>query len=528
MKKNLVMLLAAALFVVTGCKKDDNNAKKMTFTSDFGGGAKTEINDHSMKWTTGDDIIVNSETFACEVKEEGVRAEFTGKVVQSPYNAYYPTSIWNEGTPTLPSTQYYAENNLSRVSPMYANSETTSLDFHNICALVKLNLKGTGTVKTITASADQSLCGEFTIQENGTDGYYAAIIPTRDGAATVTLNCGDGVALTADAKAFYIALPQGEYDNLKFTVSNSDIAKVVTIAESNLVAGTLYAEEKEVELDAPVIPDGALSGKFTVNSSGKQVYFSKGNLQYRAVDGTAGNATATADLDNSVGGTWRFAEHQYETIGADNINKAQNYDGWVDLINWGCSGWNHGATCYQPWSTNRSSSSYKAYGNDNANLSDGNGKADWGYNKISNGGNVENSGWRTLSSDEWMVLVNRTTQDGKKLYGLGTVCEKIGLIILPDGWVCPEGLSFTYGATNYSSNIYSDNWNKMEKAGALFLPAAGYLGKTDITDPNIGYYWTSTAEKDYFYFQANATNPVDINDRLPYTGCLIRLVKDAN
>ena len=220
MKKCLVMLLAAALFVVTGCKKDDNNAKKMTFTSDFGGGAKTEINDHSMKWTTGDDIIVNGETFACEVKEEGARAEFTGKVVQSPYNAYYPTSIWNEGTLTLPSTQYYDENNLSRVSPMYACSGNTELTFHNICALVKLNLKGTGTVKTITASADQSLSGEFTIAGNETDGYYANVPQLRDGAATVTLDCGQGEALDAETyKAFYIALPKGDYSNLKFAVS---------------------------------------------------------------------------------------------------------------------------------------------------------------------------------------------------------------------------------------------------------------------------------------------------------------------
>lgn len=320
MKKCLIMLLAAALFVIAGCKKDDNNAKKMTFTSDFGGGAKTEINDHSMKWTTGDDIIVNDETFACEVKEEGARAEFTGKVVESPYDAYYPTSIWNEGTPTLPSTQYYAENNLSRVSPMYAHSENTSLLFHNICVLVKLDLKGIGTVKTITASADQPLSGEFTIEGNEDEGYYAKIPQPRDGAATVTLDCGQGEALDATTpKAFYIALPKGEYTNLKFTVSNGSITKEVTLEDNNLVAGKLYEIAKEIEL----IP-GALSGKFTVNSFGKQVYFSQGNLW-------CDNSTPAAPV-------WYFEDNQYDFHTFGTTVDGMVHDGTVssnDANTWG-------------------------------------------------------------------------------------------------------------------------------------------------------------------------------------------------
>ena len=63
-------------------------------------------------------------------------------------------------------------------------------------------------------------------------------------------------------------------------------------------------------------------GKFSVSST-KKVMFSKGNLQYQANPGT-----------------WRFAENQYDVIGADNGNIASDYTGWIDLFGWGTWGSN--------------------------------------------------------------------------------------------------------------------------------------------------------------------------------------------
>ena len=60
---------------------------------------------------------------------------------------------------------------------------------------------------------------------------------------------------------------------------------------------------------------------------------------------------------------------------------------------WGTSGYDQGAVYYQPYSINGSNSCYYAYGNKRANLYDQTGKADWGYNAISNGGNIEHL-WR--------------------------------------------------------------------------------------------------------------------------------------
>lgn len=225
MKKNIIMLLAAALFVVAGCKKDDNNAGdggKMTFTSYLGGGgAKTEIveADNSMIWTGGDQIVINGQTFESEISENGTFATFTDPIVEPPFHAYYPASIYRNGSLVLPDVQTYSGTNLSGVNPMYARSENTTLVFHNICALVKLDLTGTCKVASIEAKADQALSGTFDIAGDEANGWYAQL-NSRDAAATVTLNCGEaGVEIPA---TFYMALPKGDYTGLTFTVTDTD------------------------------------------------------------------------------------------------------------------------------------------------------------------------------------------------------------------------------------------------------------------------------------------------------------------
>ncbi|MBQ6728785.1 MAG: hypothetical protein IJQ83_01485 [Bacteroidales bacterium] len=151
-----------------------------------------------------------------------------------------------------------------------------------------------------------------------------------------------------------------------------------------------------------IAPEGAVKGLFSI-SSNNAVYFSKGNLQYQVSTNT-----------------WRFAEHQYDYVGSANTNIfSSTYSGWIDLFTWGTSGYNHGANCYQPWSTSLDGSDYYAYGSLENNLYDQSGKADWGYNAISNGGNRERI-WRTLTIDEWDYVLNyRNTVRNK-------ICESKG------------------------------------------------------------------------------------------------------
>ena len=286
---------------------------------------------------------------------------------------------------------------------------------------------------------------------------------------------------------------------------------------------------------------GALNGLFSV-SGNTQVCFSKGNLQYKAATNT-----------------WRFAENQWDYVGGtdgntgiehgnvyDNGVKSSNnfisstYNGWIDLFGWGTSGYNHGAVNYQPWATVTdwdsfiNSTSYYAYGNINNDLNSYSGKADWGYNAISNGGNQENQ-WRTLTKDEWVYLINtRSTPSGIRFVH-ATVNGVIGLILLPDDW---DSSIYTLndinnGEANASaeSNVLNvAQWNVLEENGAVFMPKNGFLWLDSYSKEEFNY-WSSTHSNDNggaynftyneYIFQTDASwyRPV---------GMGVRLVKNAS
>ena len=226
-------------------------------------------------------------------------------------------------------------------------------------------------------------------------------------------------------------------------------------------------------------PEGALKGVFTVRADGYQVLFSKGNLQY------IGSVTTPY---------WKFADHQWEcfrtTTGQN--SEAQNVD--RDLFGWGTSGYDHGAVCYQPWSTSETSSDYYAYGNKSYHLFDQTGQADWGCNAISNGGNTENSGWRTLTQEEWDYLFNTRNPNGIR-YAKAEVNGVNGVILLPDDWNTDyyELSDPNNGTVNYNVNIISlDDWGTLEHFGAVFLPAAGLRNGTLFTEVDQGLYWSAS------------------------------------
>ena len=223
-------------------------------------------------------------------------------------------------------------------------------------------------------------------------------------------------------------------------------------------------------------PTGAINGLFSV-SANQQVYFSQGNLQYQA----------STD-------TWQFADNQWDMIGSENSNISENYSGWIDLFGWGTSGYNHGANCYQPWSTSTSSSDYYAYGNYQYNLYDQTGQADWGYNPISNGGNQANQ-WHTLTQAEWSYVFNtRSTTSGIR-YAKANVNNVNGVILLPDDWSSSTyslSNTNTYDASYSSNTLTASQWTILESAGAVFLPAAGYRNGTFYFVGSYGVYWSAS------------------------------------
>lgn len=83
--------------------------------------------------------------------------------------------------------------------------------------------------------------------------------------------------------------------------------------------------------------------------------------------------------------------------------------------------------------------------------------------------------WRTLSSSEWGFLVSYR-RNANKLISFATVNGVSGILILPDEWIKPSGISFTPTLQNYTTNTYSTTqWNSLQSSGAVFLPKASYL-----------------------------------------------------
>lgn len=270
--------------------------------------------------------------------------------------------------------------------------------------------------------------------------------------------------------------------------------------------GTSYGTEFSFETyeggggENPSYPEGAINGLFSI-SGNEQVYFSQGNLQYQASTNT-----------------WRFAENQWDYVGGttyDNnsygtvyANQVQcgnqlmssSYTGWIDLFAWGTSGYNHGAAIYQPWGQSASASDFYAYGDIAKSLYDDSGIADWGYNAISNGGNIENT-WRTLTSQEWRYLLSQRSTSSGIRFAKARVSGVCGLIILPDNW--DSGI-YSLNNTNqqtagFNNNIDSAQWYEVfENNGAVFLPCGGSMERYSAN--NYSYYYGTEG----LYFTSSA------------------------
>ena len=278
-------------------------------------------------------------------------------------------------------------------------------------------------------------------------------------------------------------------ENAPATISSSGTITLTGAAQDGdifVVAATAndgsgVRGECTVTVVAPSIAEpneGAVPALFSVSES-KKVYFSQGNLQYQASTGT-----------------WRFAEHQWDIIGSDNANISESNTGWIDLYGWATSGYGVENPMY-PYKSSEGGSDYRNSEDPYAPLgSIDSTEYDWGYNnKISNGGNVANL-WHTMSQDEWNYILT-SRPNAANLYGAAQVNGVNGIIILPDAWTLPEGVSFTKGFNEtslYELNTYTTtDWTKMEANGAVFLPATGYRKGTTVNDAGIdGYYWTGT------------------------------------
>ena len=152
-------------------------------------------------------------------------------VLVYPYSTDYvlSTASGNIET-TLPATQHYATDSYAvGENLMVSRSEFTQFSLKSVCGWLKLQLTGDGeVVKSIkfsgnngeqvagliyvdTATAEATLASEM----GGTDDNNAGgnLIFDDTVVTEVTLDCGEGVTLGAEATSFYISLPPQTFEN---------------------------------------------------------------------------------------------------------------------------------------------------------------------------------------------------------------------------------------------------------------------------------------------------------------------------
>lgn len=573
----ITAVLICCVLALAGCRKDNVVDGILltaeTFTTD---GTKTSVNGNQVHWVDEDEIRINAKTATVDV--DGTMARATGiseSDLESDIRGYYPAAIItatgasgeNTDSPTIIFPRRYSSSfsdgrqviGLPMVGRADANSNTIFMK--HVSAAINVRVKNsTGCEKlyvdsVIVSSADKQLCGAASVTLASDADPVVAGSDNVPANRSVTVYFDDPVLISGDYlevqvpilpvasggitfKVYTHVLASDIYPGVSKAHHSYDYSRELTngalgrnvlgIAQIAVTAASTYVNETD-------------RGLFTINASGKQVRIAQGNLQY----------TASSN-------TWSFAEKQYIAIGNAAGN---NYFGAdrstqsdpIDLFGWGTSGWDNGNVKYMPYDNDKNGSNTYGYGygpkyksgltyHSNVSLTGDYEESDWGvHNSISNGGG-EAGIWRTLTSNEWNNILNvrhastvSSVSDAR--YAKATVNGVNGLIIFPDTYSHPKGVSIptsinTTGSGGWTGNIYSDtDWEKMEAAGAVFLPITARTGIATVSNATTGYYWSTTVGGTagralYMYFWN-----MDINTQIQldrYYGCAVRLVRDMD
>lgn len=256
MKRLSTICMAALLLAAVSCKKNAETVETpeprfFATTESHTGDSKTSLEGLAVKWTDGDAIMVynaNGATHAFETDGVSSQSGFAGfwateggvseEFYTPDYTAVFPSRITYLNPPApynnykvilLPQVQLYAENSFGQnANPMVAYSDNEQFQFVNLCGVLRLDLYG--------ASEGMSV-SEITVRSNLTNDYLygaAGIIGTPEAPEllmpglysgnSLRLNCdGDGAPLSADAEhptPFYFVIPDGRLSG-GFTVDVS-------------------------------------------------------------------------------------------------------------------------------------------------------------------------------------------------------------------------------------------------------------------------------------------------------------------
>ena len=184
---------------------------------------RTANNGTTVSWSEGDIIKVNGEDYDVVIPSDGTPYVEVKK--SDSYEAFFPAQIWDDGNLWLQPAQFWQDGSFgAAANPMYAESSGGSLAFSHLLGILKLTVKGTDEIASIsiTDNASESLCGLYSFSSG-------SVSPTGDlHYSQVVLNCktegaDKGVTLSSSGTDFYITLPARTYEaGLTICISGVD------------------------------------------------------------------------------------------------------------------------------------------------------------------------------------------------------------------------------------------------------------------------------------------------------------------
>ena len=353
MKRSYILMAALAAMVLNSCQSviepaesSEQKPVEKPATSVFTAvtestGTKTALaangENYDVVWCDGDEITIVDGAATPNVgvystTSTTTKGDFTfvsgSDATTSPYTAYYPASLYNDGTPALPAVQTYSADNITG-APMYAESSSKSLKFKNLTGIIRLNITTTAAnrkVRKIVLTANDALSGPFSVSGN------AAVVSS--GSAGVTLDCGtEGVAIGSAPTSFCFAVPEGSHTGLQITVFTTDGGTQTRTSNKGILAERSSITDINLAFNNLAVNATDLSEKATANtyivSSGATTYkfkaTVKGNGGLDPVTGNTATPISESDIDgvavlwelNSAGNAIKFADGKYEVYYSD-------------------------------------------------------------------------------------------------------------------------------------------------------------------------------------------------------------------
>lgn len=246
--KGKLMLPVIAFAVLAGCKKEDQPAPEFHAVTESCLETKVNVGYdefsgvYQVKWVNTDKVWINGAKYSVTPGNPATTADFSlesGNTPQSPYKAFYPfdavSSAESEVKFTMPSSITSTNHDVA-FWPMYAESESNTYSFKNLCGLVAVSIRDANESRKITkvqiSCTEHYLNGTASVVSDGTDDVWKASIASGEEAnRTTTVTLSESM----DIKQWggvYFPLPPAEYGTdfkITFTYDNGSLPLVKTV-----------------------------------------------------------------------------------------------------------------------------------------------------------------------------------------------------------------------------------------------------------------------------------------------------------